>query len=182
MPARWSLLPCAYERLVDPTVLLKAISHLPHLRHLNVFHGEALEGTGALIRQHCPHFSTLQCYGWSTDADQQFASFLSDLRPQSLQSFRAFSSSKIGTQSFLALNSHCESLSTLHLQDISAEAMPWLSNLKGCTRVKDLLLSEERPSQDLEKRHNDTFLEVVAWLRECTRLQEIDISKFLSAP
>ena len=45
-------------------VLSKSIPKLPNLQHLNVFKGEALEGTGKLFGVHCPLFKSVKFYGW----------------------------------------------------------------------------------------------------------------------
>lgn len=117
------------------------------------------------------------------DADQHFATFLNEIRPQSLESFEIFSVSQIGAESFLALNCHRETLTELKLNGIKAESIPALSMLKGCTNLTSLLLSENGvATQDLEKRHNDVFLEVVAWLCQCKGLRTISLYNLLSAP
>ena len=55
--------------------------------------------------------------------------------------------------------------------------------LKGCTNIISLKLSENGvATQDLEKRHNDVFLEVVAWLCHCKGLRTISLYNLLSAP
>ena len=82
----------------------------------------------------------------------------------------------------MALNCHRETLTELKLNGIKADSIPALSMLKGCTNLTSLLLAEIRPTQDLEKRHNDTFLEVVSWLCQCKKLRIIELSNFLSAP
>lgn len=117
------------------------------------------------------------------DADQHFASFLNDIRPQSLASFEIFSVSQIGAKSFLALNCHQETLTELKLNGIKAESIQALSMLKECTNLTSLLLSENGvATQDLEKRHNDIFLEVIAWLCQCKGLRTISLYNLLSAP
>lgn len=165
-------------------VLSQCIPKLPNLQRLNVYRGEALEGAGHLIQSHCPLFNVLQFYGWQKDdADQHLAAFLNDIRPQSLHSFEIFSVSQIGAQSFLALNCHRETLTELKLNGIKAESIPALSMLKGCTNLTSLLLSENSTAtQDLEKRHNDIFLEVVAWLCQCKWLRTISLYNLLSSP
>ena len=82
----------------------------------------------------------------------------------------------------MALNCHRETLTELKLNGIKPDSIPALSMLKGCTNLTSLLLSEMSATQDLEKRHNDIFLEVVSWLCQCKGLRTIDLSKFLSAP
>lgn len=116
------------------------------------------------------------------DADRAMATFLNDIGSQSLQSLEIFSDSMIGPESFTALNCHSESLTELQLRSISADAMVALHLLKGCTNIVSLHLSERsRTTTDLEHRHNDVYLGVVAWLRECKRLKSVKLSHF-SAP
>lgn len=91
--------------------------------------------------------------------------------------------SQIGAESFLALNCHRETLTELKLNGVKAESIPALSMLRGCTNLTSLLLSENGvATQDLEKRHNDIFLEVVTWLCQCKRLRTISLYNLLSAP
>ena len=52
------------DSLVLNGVLCQCIPKLPNLQRLNVYRGEALEGTGNLIQLHCPLFKALQFYGW----------------------------------------------------------------------------------------------------------------------
>ena len=59
--------------------------------------------------------------------------------------------------------------------------MPAISMLKGCTNLVSLLLAEYIGT-DLEHRHNDIFLETVAWLQECKSLRAVSFLKFQSAP
>lgn len=116
------------------------------------------------------------------NADHHFATFLNDLRPNSLESFEIISTSQIGAESFLALNCHRETLTELKVVGIKAESMPAISMLNGCTNLISLSLAENGvATQDLEKRHNDIFLETIAWLRECKGLQTISMTKMLSA-
>lgn len=111
------------------------------------------------------------------------SSFLNEIKPHSLQSLEIFSHSTIGPESFLALNCHKDSLAELHLRSISADAMISLHLLKGCTNIVSLQLSESSVSTtDLEHRHNDIFLEIIAWLRECKHLKSVKLSHFFSAP
>ena len=109
------------------------------------------------------------------------ASFLYDLRPQSLESLEIFSYSNIAAETFVALNSHCECLKELRLNNIKSEAIPALSLMKHCIALTSLLLSESHGTTDLENTQNDVFLEVVAWLRECKGLKSIAFQKMPSA-
>ena len=165
------------------STLSTCIPRLPKLQDLIVYGGEALEGTGNLFYTYCPLFKSLKFYGWQhPNADQRFATFLNDLQPNSLQSFEIISTSQIGAESFLALNCHCKTLGELKLVGLKAEAIPAISMLKGCTNLTSLSLAENGvATQDLEKRHNDVFLETVAWLCDCKNLQTISMTKLLSA-
>ena len=165
-----------------------------------MYGGEALQGNGNLFGAYCPLFRSLKFYGWyvseelvsniqrvilirqDPDADRHCATFLNEIRPGSLESFEIISSSQIGVESFLALNCHRESLTKLKLVGIKAEAVPAICMLKGCTNLSSVSLAEDGvATQDLEKQHNDNFLETIAWLRECKNLQSINMSKILSA-
>ena len=165
------------------STLSTCIARLPKLQDLIVYGGEALEGTGNLFFSYSPLFRSLKFYGWQhLNADQHFASFLNEIRPNSLESFEIISTSQIGAESFLALNCHRESLTELKLVGLKAEAIPAISLLNGCTNLVSLSLAENGvATQDLEKRHNDVFLETIAWLRECKGLQIISMTKMLSA-
>lgn len=111
------------------------------------------------------------------------ASFLNEIKEQSLEALEIFSNSMIGPESFLALNCHRESLTELHLRSISADAMVALNLLKKCTSLVSLQLSESAASTtDLEHRHNDILLEIIAWLCECKQLKSIKLNHFYSAP
>lgn len=168
----------------DASTLARSIPRLANLQTLNIFWGETLQGVGSLLNKNCPLFNTLQIYGWrDTQADRLCAALLSEMRPQSLRRFKVLGMGSCGTETFLALNGHRESLAKLELSELNAEAMPNLSMLKECSNLHTLSLAEKAPPiQDLEKRHNDIFLEVIAWLRECKRLKSLTIRNFLSGP
>ena len=115
-------------------------------------------------------------------ADKHCATLLNDIRPQTLRSFGVFGTSKIGPESFLALNQHCNTLTKLELHSIDADAMQHLSKFKDCISIKSLILAENIiPTQDLKSTHNDVFLQMVEWLQKCKGLRSISISNFLSA-
>ena len=117
------------------------------------------------------------------EADHQFATFLNEIRPQTLQSLEVYSTAKLGAESFLALGCHRDVLESLHLHSVEAASMRHLSNLKACVNLKSLRLSENIvATQDLEGKHNGVFLEMVDWLRQCKSLKAISISNFFSVP
>jgi len=116
-------------------------------------------------------------------ADRHFATFLEEIRPQSLESLEIFGYSDIGAESFLALNGHHESLTELKLNSIKLESMPHISKLKECTNITTLLLTESPALlTDLENMYNDVFLETVSWLTGCKDLRNVTITGSFSGP
>jgi len=69
----------------------------------------------------------------------------------------------------------------LKLSSLKSDSILALAMLKGCTSLKVLHL-EDLFGTDLEGTHNDIFLEVIAWLQDCKRLQEISLKRFINAP
>jgi len=108
--------------------------------------------------------------------------FLNGLRANTLESFEIISFSNIGAESFLALNCHRESLTKLKLSNLTADSVVALAMLKGCTSLRLLHLEDLLGTTDLEGTQNDIFLELIAWLRDCRKLQEISLKKFMSGP
>jgi Leucine-rich repeat (LRR) protein len=86
------------------------------------------------------------------------------------------------TQTFTALNLHGTSLADLRLC-VGRTSLPALSLLQGCTALESLRIEDEDTSNiELEKTHNDTFLEMIAWLSRCEKLRIISFSGIRSAP
>ncbi len=108
--------------------------------------------------------------------------FFGGLRPNTLEAFEIISFSNIGAESFLALSCHRESLTELKLSSLTADSLPAIGMLKGCTSLKILHLEDLLGTTDLEAAQPDTFLEVIDWLRQCRRLQEISLKKFVNGP
>lgn len=164
--------------------LISWIPRLPRLQQLTLWSGAALaDDVAKLIHVHCPHLKSLSFYEWpSPEADALFALFLRDIRPHSLEFLEVYSYSNIGSETFSALNCHSDTLTELKLNNIKSEAMPFLSQLKGCTALTSLHLTEDTPATDLENNQNDVFLEIIEWLRNCKGLQNVTFEKMLCAP
>lgn len=113
-------------------------------------------------------------------ADHKLSVFLSSVRPQTLRFFETISDVRVGPETCLALNNHCQSLKTVKMS-LKSEALPHLAFLKGCTAVENLQLTDTDRTVELEKTEHDVFLEIVAWLRECRNLRELGFTNFLSA-
>lgn len=169
---------------ITSPALLEWLPRLPRLQQMTLWNGAALAGgIGNLIHVHCSSFKALRFYEWpDPEADSLFATFLQELRPQSLEALEVFSYSNIGAETFSAVDCHNTTLQELKLNNIKPEAMGSLSMLKGCTALTSLLLTETTGSTDLEDTEHDTFLEVIGWLRRCTKLRTITFQKLLSGP
>lgn len=88
----------------------------------------------------------------------------------------------MGPQIFQALSRHEESLIELTLEMLPPDAVPQISLLKGCTNLVLLSLSEYGLEPvDLEESHNDAFLEIVAWLKECIKLKLLNLNQLSNA-
>lgn len=165
-----------------PDALVRWTSRLPRLQTLELYNGKPLEDelVHASIQEHCPHFNSLMIYNWtSDDSDHKFAKFLGSIRPNSLRQLHTIRDTKAGAEAFLALNQHGESLEDLKLC-ISNDSAPFLNLLAGCTALKYLRIEDYHGQIDLEATQNDVFLEVIAWLKKCTGLQELAFPRLQS--
>lgn len=160
---------------VFPNALVRWAPRLPRLQTLELYNGKPLEDelVHASIHEHCPHFNSLMIYSWiSENSDHNFAKFLGSIRPNSLRQLHTISDIRAGAETFLALNQHGESLEDLKLC-ISNDSAPFLNLLAGCTALKYLRIEDYHGMIDLEATQNDVFLEVIAWLKKCTGLQQL---------
>lgn len=110
------------------------------------------------------------------------SAFLNELRPHSLESFETFNAWGLGPQSFQALSCHGKSLDELKIHRLPPDSTPQVSLLKDCTKLVSLsLAARELATIDLEKSHNDAFLAIVAWLKECTKLRILSFTNIFCA-
>ncbi|KAF2167707.1 hypothetical protein M409DRAFT_65831 [Zasmidium cellare ATCC 36951] len=166
------------------TALLDWAPRLPHLKSLDLWDGRALadETIRNLLHAHCPNLTNLRIYySANEDADHQLATFISGMQENTLSSFENISACRIGPETCLALSSHGKSLQSLKL-GLSDEGVQALALLQGCTAVETLALASFTPSPDLKATHNDVFLEIVEWLKNCRSLVDVSFTNFVSAP
>lgn len=176
------------------------------MTHLKLYNASAVAGDRNFIRLHCPSFEGRSFWRWycsallhlapllvtlishrnETNSDQGLATFLNELCPQSLKSFE--SSNKIGPRSFQALSCHGEMLTELKLDMLSPDIAPKVSLLKCCTNLVSLslgdrwwVLGDRGRATSHHKIHNHAFLETVAWLKECKKLQALAFTNFSGA-
>ena len=76
------------------------------------------------------------------------AAFITDLRPQSLESLEIFSHSDVGAETFIAMTNHSDTLVKLAIS-IKSDAMPALPQLKNCSSLVSLELLEIGGTTDL---------------------------------
>ncbi|EXJ81032.1 hypothetical protein A1O3_07320 [Capronia epimyces CBS 606.96] len=168
---------------ISPGFLPRWIARSPKLETMVLWKGDALaDGAGATIRDHCENFRNLTIHEWlSPDADEAFATFLDELKPDTLGYFEMISYNNLGKRSFEALGRH-KTLKQLDLGNLTQEAMQNLNALKECTEIHTLKLGDNYGTVQLEALNNDVFLEVVEWLSSCTKLRDLSLKKFVDGP
>lgn len=156
----------------------------PRLHSLVLWEGNALgNGVEDAIRENCQSFRSLTIRQWlESDADETFATFVSGLRPNSLEYFEMISFSNIASLSFKALNQHSKSLTELTLGSLHDDAILALGRLKECTALRTLVLEDNVGALQLEATQNDIFLEIVEWLSACSSLRDLTLKKFYDGP
>jgi hypothetical protein len=169
---------------ISTASLQKWASRLSKLKTLTLYDGSVLNrGVADVISKYCPHFDDLTfCFCFRPNIDPDTSAFFSGLRENSLRSFTAISANSIGSETLLALNHHSSSLRVLELHGLTSDAIMNLHLLQGCASLEVLHLQDRDGSLDLKSTQNDVYLQVVAWLVNCTRLQELHLQKLLSAP
>lgn len=172
---------------LDGALLQRWIPRLRKLTRLRLWNGAALASCGRLLSASCPAFKTVEIYNWTDtarleEADPQFALFIRDMRPQSLEHVQVIGRAAFGALTFGALSERQgASVTELYLNDLPAEAVAELHLLKGCTALTTLQLSEDGGrSTDLAQSHAGVFDEVVEWLRRCRSLTCVKFSKLYS--
>lgn len=115
-----------------------------------------------------------------SNADQDLAAFLNELRPQSIESFKFSSHNKHGCETFQALSCHEKSLVELNLNMLSYGTWSRLALLKGCKNLVSLSLRGSGFTLNLEDS-SSPLLEAVAWLTGCKKLRNISFAGFSSS-
>ncbi len=132
----------------------------------------------AAIRDHCPNFRELSCFycdGPTVDAD--LAGFFQTLRPNTLKTFKVLSRHRLSGEAFEALGHHSSSLQSLHLGNLSAQALEHLGQLRRCTALRSLILNgDSLLNLHWEAEYNNAFLDAVSWLSSCSSLESLLIS------
>jgi hypothetical protein len=162
--------------------LVRWTPHLPRLQTLELWDGSPLEDelVHASISEHCPQFNSLMIYTWRSDScDVKFAKFLKALRPSSIKQLHTIRDIRPSVTTFDALCRHSKSLVDLKIC-IFQETAPYLSHLGECTALQYLRIEDYDGQIDLEATENDVFLDSIAWLTRCGKLQYLVFTNFQS--
>ncbi|KAI4727722.1 hypothetical protein E4T49_04506 [Aureobasidium sp. EXF-10728] len=149
-----------------------------------IVHGEynSDEAVQELLHKHCPHLNRISIYQWvGDDSDRQLARFLNRMPKDTLQYFENIGECGIGTQTCQALNTHGASLKFLALA-VPDKGIEGLGMMGDCTVIETLKLTDTQPPHDLKEMQKDTLDGMVEWLKQCTKLREVNLTYFVSAP
>ena len=171
---------------IGSTALASWTPGMKRLRTLRVWDGSAVDGeVAAAISQHCfnfDDFSIFSCRAKDRDGDSNLASFLSGLRPNTLRSFTIQSSAGLGENVLNALNGHSLSLKVIKLGGLYHSGMKHLSRLQDCKLLEVLEVENRYSMSNLEATENDVYVDVLAWLKQCSHLQEVSFTGLPNAP
>lgn len=115
------------------------------------------------------------------DSDSQLARFLNGMPKDTLQYFENNGECGLGIETCQALNTHGASLKYLALA-LPDKGIEGLGMMQNCTVIETLKLSDTQPSHDLKEMQKDTLDGMIEWLKQCTRLREVNLNNFISAP
>lgn len=167
-------------------LLPRWIARSPKLDSLVLWNGNSLaNGAGEAIADHCDHFRSLTIREWMSipglEADRLFATFLNELKADTLQYCELISFNQVEAKSFEALGRH-KTLRELKLSNLWQTAVENLNCLKGCTELHTLMLEDNTGIVQLEALNNDVFVEVVHWLSSCSKLRDLTLKRFYDGP
>ncbi|KAI5211123.1 hypothetical protein E4T38_01735 [Aureobasidium subglaciale] len=157
---------------------------LSRLRSLELWDGKTLgdETVQNLLHKHCPYLNRINIYQWRDDeSDVLLARFLNNMPKNTLQYFENIGECGIGIETCRALNTHAESLRFLALA-IPDKGIEGLGLMKNCTVIETLKLTDTQPPHDLKEMQKDTLHGMIEWLKQCTKLREVNLTDFISAP
>lgn len=112
-------------------------------------------------------------------SDALLGKFIAGLPENSLETFITINDCGVSESSSRALNRHGGSLYELALSS-SYSGVAALAHLHNCTSIQKLKI-ETDSSLNLQVRQNDVFTELIEWLRNCSKLRDVDFEN-LSAP
>jgi hypothetical protein len=115
------------------------------------------------------------------DTLREFASFLSELRQQTLEDLNIISFARMRLETFQALGGHGKSLTRLRLTELDEPSIVALAALGPCTALQSLYISGGRTALELKSQHPDAFLGIEKWLQGCKKLLDVTFREFGNA-
>ncbi|KAI5248127.1 hypothetical protein E4T43_01625 [Aureobasidium subglaciale] len=115
------------------------------------------------------------------ESDVLLARFLNNMPKNTLQYFENIGECGIGIETCRALNTHAESLRFLALA-VPDKGIEGLGLMKNCAVIETLKLTDTQPPHDLKEMQKDTLDGMIEWLKQCTKLREVNLTDFISAP
>ena len=115
------------------------------------------------------------------DSEIECETFLSELRPQTLEYFEVLSYSRLGPRSIRAMGLHINSLTELKLTSLGMDSIAELPSLKAPPALKVLVLTDSSP-WSLDDEYYATITRVAEWIRSCKSLQRLELRKFVDDP
>ncbi|KAK9781602.1 hypothetical protein SCAR479_01473 [Seiridium cardinale] len=164
--------------MIPADILPIWLARLPSLQSLQLQDGSALTAEAAsAIAKWCPKFSEFRCFlCQGSGVDENVASFLQNLRPNTLQCFEVISYNDIGEQTLTALNAHAESLQTLTLGSLPGDVMSSLNALPACTALESISLESQRHNPCDLAGNEKVLKEIVAWIGGCKNLRSLTLT------
>ena len=98
-----------------------------------------------------------------------------------LQWFENIGECGIGIETCKAFSTHAGSLKFLSLA-VPDKGIEGLGLMQDCTAVETLKLRDTQAPHDLKEMHKDTLDGMIEWLKQCTKLREVNLTDFVSAP
>ncbi|CAD0046837.1 unnamed protein product [Aureobasidium pullulans] len=176
--------PILSEYNIFTSALPRWAPDLSRLRSLELWDGKTLgdETIQNLLHEHCPHLNRINIYQWrDDDSDSQLARFLNHMPKNTLQWFENIGECGIGIETCKAFSTHAGSLKFLSLA-VPDKGIEGLGLMQDCTAVETLKLRDTQAPHDLKEMHKDTLDGMIEWLKQCTKLREVNLTDFVSAP
>jgi hypothetical protein len=155
------------------------LSRLSLLTSLTLREGNVLgPATAEAIRTHCPAFRELRCH-WcmGEGVDKTMAGFLTALPANAMETFTILSMNQLGAEALKALGHHAGSLRSLGLASMRDSTWEHFGALGRCVSLESLSMEGlvVQPVVNWEAEHKQSFLDVIAWLKECRQLRELEM-------
>lgn len=110
--------------------------------------------------------------------DSEAEKFLTDLRPNTLESFETVSYSSLREGSIRGLGSHLNSLEVLNLSSLNADTVRSLVSLPALPRLKKLILTDSKPFPK-DEAYTALSRQFGEWIYSCKSLRLLNLRVFV---